>query len=157
MFNPSSDSFTSDNLENQYNSCYPINPCSNIYDLEIYNKKIDSLSSPIQSRNNYPLPSFPTMDAYSSPNCKTDINYHTIRYIVDDGELPPSSERILNDLSIKCRNLEFGDDNTYSNVPYSTEYYQLDPNKYGSNSYGYNIGCISSPNITDNEINMTIY
>ena len=137
--------------------CVPITPCSNIYDLEIYDKKIDSLQEPYRDNMGFPSPGPPTFDTLGSPNCPTDINYHTIRYIVDsDGEDPPTPDTIKNDLiSIKCRNYEFGSDNTYSNIPYVTE--PLKSDEYGPNSYIYNVGCISSPINNSNEINMEIY
>lgn len=144
----SDDSIGSDNLNQEYNMCVNLNPCSEIYDMEIYDKSIDSLSSPIEDRLNYPMPGSPTYDSLGFQNCY-DLNYHSIRYI---GNPQPTKDELLDKISIKCRNFEFGDNNTYSNIPFISE-----PKIVNSDEYIYNIGCISSPNNNTNEINMEIY
>lgn len=141
-------SIGNENLDQEYNMCVNLNPCSEIYDMEIYDKSIDSLASPIEDRLNYPMPGSPTYDSFGFQNCY-DNNYHSIRYI---GNSQPTKDELLDKISIKCRNFEFGDNNTYSNIPFISE-----PKIVNSDEYIYNIGCISSPNINDNEINMEIY
>ena len=137
---------------NEYNMCVPINPCSNIYDLEIYDKNIDSLSTPHVNNMGFPSSGPSTLDMSGSPNCPTDINYHSIRYI---GNSQPTKDELLDKILIKCRNYEFGSDNTYSNIPFVSD--PLKSDESGPNSYIYNVGCISSPINNSNEINMEIY
>lgn len=140
---------------NVYTECNPINPCSNIYDLEIYNKQIDSLSiDDIDfTNNNGYQPNTQDNDNILRDSCQSNNNFHKIRYILNPNERePPNKNDLLeNHIKIKCRNFEDRSAQNFSNLPLSTDPYRDNSNP---NIYYYNIGCISSPTLDDsnNEI-----
>ncbi len=133
-----------------YNKCVPIEPCSNVYDLEIYDKNIDVL----ENNRNYPYPS-PSQDFPRESKCDVNNNYQTIRYSKKDGISAPNAETLMQPdnlyINIHCRNYEYSDMNTYSNKPFVTG-----PFDEGNDVF-YNIGCISSPQLENNKIVMNLY
>lgn len=135
-----------------YTECNPITPCSNIYDLEIYDKRIDSLKIPNTNRNGYPTEEKDTSNKLKD-SCTGTNNYHTIRYIGSD-EPPNRNELIGNFIDIKCRNYEDRTGKNYSNIPniigpYSDSTLSNQIDHSINNVYYYNIGCVSSPSSDD--------
>ena len=118
-----------------YTECNPIWPYSNIYDLEIYDKRIDSLPSPHPEPNGYPL--------IPNPN-PPNTNYHTIRYIKsgesdDEANITKIHENTEELFKIHCRNYEdLNGDYLYS------EPFISSPIEINDQEVLFNIGCRKS-------------
>jgi hypothetical protein len=136
--------------DNTYTQCVEINPCSDVYDLEIYKKSIDIVSSNKNIPDSAifdPSPDFSNLYKVVCSSPSPRPKYQTIRYI---GGNPPDTTELMNDyISINCRNFEDPSGKNFSNIPAAKGPFSIDGDN--SNYHYYNIACISSPS---NKINI---